>query len=135
MCYNLDNRYIVYLLFLIIYALQNRSAFTKGKKMNSHGYAYFILHPRIMEDLLVLHDVQDEQPYEIVKEIGLQAIDFDNFAADLTVERQYIEDNAYLCGKCDVWKVLLIRGRNPGYGVLVLPETNGYVGWAAYSRE
>ena len=103
--------------------------------MDRHGYAYFIQHPRIMEDLLVLHDVQDEQPYKIVKEIRLQAMDFDNFTTDLTVERQYIEDNASLCCKGDVWKCLLIRGRDPGYGILVLPETNGYVGWAAYSRE
>ena len=102
--------------------------------MNSLGYAYFIQHPRIVEDLLVLHDVQDEQPYEIVREIRLQTIDFDNFTADLTVERQYIEDNAYLCGRGNVWKCLFIRGRDHGHGVLVLPETNGYVGWAAYYR-
>ncbi len=103
--------------------------------MDRHGYAYFIRYPRIVEDLLVLHDASLEQRYEIVKEIRLQAIDFDNFSTDLTVERLYIEDYAYLCGKGDVWKCLLIRGRNPGYGVLVLPEASGFVGWAAYFRE
>ena len=107
----------------------------KERKMIRRGYAYFIQHPRIMEDLLVLHDAADEQPYEIVKEIKLQAMDFDNFTTDLTVERQYIEGNASLCGKGDVWRCLLIRGRDPGYGILVLPETNGYVGWAAYYGE
>ena len=67
--------------------------------MNRTGYAYFIQHPRIVDDLSVLHDVADEQPYEIVKTIRLQAIDFENFITDMTVDRQFIEDYAALCAK------------------------------------
>lgn len=102
--------------------------------MNKHGTAYFIQHPSVVNDLIVLHDVADEQPYEIVKEIRLQAIDFENFITDMTVDRQYIEDYASLCEDGEVKKCLLIHGRDPEYGILVLPEVKCYVGWAAYIR-
>ena len=72
--------------------------------MEKTGKAYFIRYPRIIEDLNVVHDVADESPYEIVKEIRLQAIDFENFATDMTVERQFIEDNAALCEDGEIKK-------------------------------
>ena len=96
----------------------------------------FALHnPRVVNDLIVLHDVMDELPFEIVKEIRLQAIDFENFITDMTVDRQYIKDHAALCDDGEIKKCLLIRGRNPEYGILVLPEAKSYVGWAAYIRK
>ena len=104
-------------------------------KMNKKGTAYFVQHPRIVKDLIVLHDVVDEQPYEIVKEIWLQAIDFENFITDMTVDRQFIEDYAPLCDNGEIKKCLLVRGRDPEYGILVLPEAKCFVGWAAYIRE
>ena len=103
--------------------------------MTKAGNAYFVQHPRIINDLLIIHDVRDEKPFEIVKEIRLQAIDFENFITDMTVDRQYIEDYAVLCDDGEVKKCLLIRGRDPEYGILVLPEAKSYVGWAAYLRE
>lgn len=103
--------------------------------MTGTGTAYFVQHPRIVNDLIILHDVMDEKPYEIVKEIRLQAIDFENFITDLTVDRQYIEDYASLCDDGEIKKCLLIRSRDPEYGILVLPEARSYVGWAAYIRE
>ena len=103
--------------------------------MTETGMAYFVQHPRIVNDLIILHDVMDEKPYEIVKEIRLQAIDFENFITDLTVDRQYIEDYASLCDDGEIKKCLLIRGRDPEYGILVLPEARSYVGWAAYIRK
>ena len=108
----------------------------KGKaQMNCTGHAYFIQHPRTADDLIVLHDVADEQPYEIVRTIRLQAIDFENFITDMTVDPQYIEDSAALCGDGEIKKCLLICGRNPAFGILVIPEAKCYVGWAAYIRE
>ena len=103
--------------------------------MTGTGTAYFVQHPRIVNDLIILHDVRDEKPFEIVKEIRLQAIDFENFITDMTVDRQYIEDYAALCDDGEIKKCLLIRGRDPEYGILVLPEARSYVGWAAYIRE
>lgn len=102
--------------------------------MEKKGSAYFVQHPRLVNDLIVLHDVAEEMPYEIVKEIRLQAIDFENFLTDMTVDRQYIEDAAALCSDGEIKKCLLIRGRDPEYGILVLPEAKCYVGWAAYIR-
>ncbi len=103
--------------------------------MEKTGTAYFVQQPRVVNDLIVLHDVADERPYEVVKEIHLQAIDFENFITDMTVDRQFIEDHAALCEDGEIKKCLLIRGRDPECGILVLPEAKSYVGWAAYVRE
>ena len=105
--------------------------------MEKTGKAYFIRYPRIIEDLNVVHDVADESPYEIVKEIRLQAIDFDNFATDMTVERQSIEDNAALCEDREIKKCLFVYMRGGHAGILVVPDPNDndYVGWAALIKE
>ena len=47
------------------------------------GTAYFVKYPRTLQDLLILHDVAEENPYEIVKDIRLQPIDYENFIACL----------------------------------------------------
>lgn len=103
--------------------------------MDKTGTVYFVKQPRVVNDLIVLHDVADERPYEVVKEIRLHAIDFENFITDMTVDRQFIENHASLCEDGEIKKCLLIRGRDPEYGILVLPEAKCYVGWAAYVRE
>ena len=105
--------------------------------MEKTGQAYFVKYPRLIEDLNVIHDVADESPYEIVKEIRLQPIDFENFATDMTVERQFIEDNADLCAGSTVKKCLFVFMRGGRSGILVLPDPNDrdYVGWAALLRE
>ncbi|MBR3739615.1 MAG: hypothetical protein IKN04_04040 [Clostridia bacterium] len=109
----------------------------KTEIMEKEGTAYFIKYPRVIEDLLVLHDVSDEARYEIVKEIRLQPIDYENFYTDMTVERQYIEDSADLCDDGEIKKCLFVHGRSVKEGILVLPDPseNAYVGWAAYIRE
>ena len=43
------------------------------------GTAYFVKYPKTLQDLLILHDVAEENPYEIVKDIRLQPIDYENF--------------------------------------------------------
>ena len=103
--------------------------------MPKSGTAYFIQDPRVMEDLNVIHALDWEKPYQIVKEIYLQAIDFENFVTDMTVDRQFIEDNASLCEDGEVKKCLLVRGRDPRIGILVIPDAERYVGWAALVRE
>ena len=64
----------------------------------------------------------------------LPLIDYENFITDMTVDRQYLEDNAHLCSKGDVYKCLLIRRENKLDGVLVIPLDKAWVGWAAYYR-
>ena len=103
--------------------------------MEKTGKAYFVKQPRVVNDLIVLHDVADEQPYEVVKEIRLQAIDFENFITDMVADRQFIEDNAALCAKGETWHCILVQQRGRTDGVLVMPEDGCFVGWAAYYSE
>lgn len=103
--------------------------------MEKKRYANFVQHPRTVDDLMALHDAADEQPFEIVKTIRLQAIDFENFLTDMTVDRQYIEDAAYLCEDGKIKKCLFVCGRDPKRGILVIPEAKCYVGWAAYIQK
>ena len=50
--------------------------------MRDNGTAYFVQYPRIMEELNIIHSLDWEKPYQVVKEIYLQAIDFENFVTD-----------------------------------------------------
>ena len=102
--------------------------------MGEPKYAYFVKEPRILKDLFAIHAVDLEHPYEVVKTIELPLIDYENFITDMTVDRQYLEDNAHLCSKGDVYKCLLIRRENKLDGVLVIPLDKAWVGWAAYYR-
>ena len=94
--------------------------------------AYFVKHPRVIEDLQKPHLVTAEQPYEVAKEIMLAAIDYENFITDMEAARQFIEDNAALCSEDKPVKCLLVRQRGRNDGVLVVPEYKSFVKWAAY---
>ena len=67
----------------------------------------------------------------------LCCIDYENFATDMTVERQFIEDNAALCEDGDIKKCLFVYMRGGHSGIMVVPDSNDhdYVGCAALIRE
>lgn len=88
-----------------------------------------------MNDLMVPHPIEQERIYEIVKTIKLSGIDYENFITDMVADRQFIEDNAALCSRGEVWRCLLVQQRGHMDGVLVMPEDGCYVGWAAYYSE
>lgn len=96
------------------------------------GYAYFVEDPRVLEDLIKPHLLEKERPFEVVKIVKLRTIDYENFVTDMVADRQFIEDNADLCSKGDIWKCLLVQKRGSHDGILVLPEGVCYVGYAAY---
>ena len=100
--------------------------------MERTGYAFFVESPRIIEDLLAPHPIEQETQYEIVKTVKLAKIDYENFITDMIADRQFIEDNAALCSQGGVWRCLLVQQRGRSDGVLVMPATDCYVGWAAY---
>ncbi len=100
--------------------------------MQEKGRAYFVMAPRVIEDLKTPHLLDRERPFEVVKAIKLAAIDYENFITDMVADRQFIEDNASLCAKGEVWKCLLVQRRGSCDGVLVMPEGGCYVGYAAY---
>ena len=100
--------------------------------MERTGFAYFVESPRIIEDLLAPHPIEQEIQYEIVKTVKLAKIDYENFITDMIADRLFIEENAALCAQGGVWRCLLVQQRGRTDGVLVVPVDGCYVGWAAY---
>lgn len=97
------------------------------------GNAYFLKKPSRLRDLTRPHRIEDEVPYEVVRTVLLPQIDYENFATDLTVDREYIEKNAHLCGiENGVWKCLLIQQETAKTGILIMPEDESWVGYAAF---
>ena len=87
--------------------------------MKENAKANFVKRPRIFEKLIA--------PDVII----LDSIDYENFITDMLVDRQFIEDFAPLCSQKDIWLCLLVRRRGAHIGVLVMPERECYVGYAA----
>ncbi len=98
------------------------------------GRAYFRKYPSRIENLQRLHLLTDRIPYTIVKVVVLLRIDYENFITDMTVERDFLEKSAPLCSarQDGVLPCVLVRQRNRKDGVLVLPDHEGFVIWAAY---
>ena len=63
--------------------------------MEISGKAYFVSDPRRIEDLTVLHLVEKERPFEVVKIVKLAKIDYENFITDMVADRQFIEELYY----------------------------------------
>ena len=103
--------------------------------MEISGKAYFVSDPRRIEDLTVLHLVEKERPFAVVKTVKLAKIDYENFITDMLADRQFIEDHASLCAKGEVWRCILVQQSGRSDGVLVMPEGGCFVGWAAYYSE
>lgn len=103
--------------------------------MDIHGYAYFVERPRRLEDLQCPHLIDRERPYHIVATVELRKIDYENFVTDMLADRQFIEDHGQDCKAGDVWDCLLVQQRGRTDGVLVLPEQECFVSWAAYVAE
>ena len=103
--------------------------------MGKTGKAYFVPDPSRLEDLIVPHLMSDGRPYEIVKTVTLGAIDYGNFITDMLADRAFIEENHDLCEKGKVWRCLFVHKRGQPDGVLVMPEDDSYVGYAAYIRD
>ena len=100
--------------------------------MEKTGTAFFVDFPRILDELKRPHLLNAERPYEIVNTVTLGKMDYDNFCTDMTVDRQFIEDNYALCGTGPVWKCLFIHQRGRRDGVLIVPTDGCYVKYAAY---
>ena len=94
--------------------------------------AYFTRAPRTMRDLQGPHPLEQEQDFRIAKTIALSHIAYENFEEDLTVDRQFIEDNVSRCSEGKVWECLFVHERRQTDGILVMPEESRYVKWAAY---
>ena len=103
--------------------------------MGNIGHAFFAERPRTIDDLMQPHLSAHEREYQIVKSIELGKMDYENFITDMLADRQFIEDNAGLCSRGDVWQCLLVRQRGCSDGIMVMPEGGCYVGWAALAND
>lgn len=103
--------------------------------MKSCGYAYFVECPRIIDDLMLPHPIEQERPYRVVKSIKLAKIDYENFVTDMIADRQFIADSAELCSQGNVWNCIFVQQRGRTDGVLIMPSDQCYVGWGAYLSE
>ena len=99
--------------------------------MKKIAKANFVKRPRVFEDLTAPDIPKRSEAYRVVKTIILDSVDYENFIADMLVDRQFIEDFAPLCSRKDIWLCLLVRQRSAHIGILVVPERECYVGYAA----
>lgn len=95
--------------------------------------AYFVKHPRTIQDLQVLHLQNRERPFEIIKEIVLNSIDYENFTMDMVADREFLENSFSLCSVGNPMKCLFVREHTGHHGILVVPDPKSpaYVLWAA----
>lgn len=103
--------------------------------MEPHGTAFFVDDPRTWEDLMQPHLLDQERPYRIVKTVTLDRIDYETFITDMLVSRDYLEDPDALCFRSQIWDCFLIRQRGHRGGILVMPDKDGFVEWAALLPE
>lgn len=97
--------------------------------------AYFVRYPRTVDDLRIPHLLNQEHPYEIVRELTLENIDYENFINDMGADRGFLEPAAKLCSWGGKARCLLIRSSASQGSVLVVPdapEHGAHVLWAAY---
>ena len=97
--------------------------------------ALFLHFPRRVSDLRRPHLIDWEQPYTIVHRVFLTAIDYENFISDMTVQRDYLREAEALCTAGPVVRCILVRRKGRRDGILVVPERDGGVAWAAYWAE
>ena len=88
--------------------------------MRRTGTAFFVFHPRTIEEVRRIHDVLQERSYRIVKTITLGVIDYENVITDMLVDRPFLEVYASLC--VAPRDCLYIKRRGAKEGVLVVPE-------------
>jgi hypothetical protein len=96
------------------------------------GKAYFVFTPRNGEVFQQPHLIGHEKPYRIVGNIALSSIDYENFETDMLVEREYLEPFEELCHTGAVYEcVLVCRQGNNRTGILVIPDSGGFIKCAA----
>lgn len=95
--------------------------------------AYFVKQPKTYHDLLSRTDTGAQFPYQVVRTIFLDALDFDNFLYGMDADREYLEKYAPLCSDGAVKYCLLIETEQKAGGILTVPNPKSpcYVLWAA----
>ena len=97
--------------------------------------AFFVFHPRRLEDLRVPHLAEQERAYRVTARVRLSKTDYENFVSDLLADRAFLEEYGKRCGMGAVWECILVQQRKRKDGVLVIPERKCFVARAAYVAE
>ncbi len=103
--------------------------------MKKTGTAFFVDDVRVWEDLIHPHLLEQEKPYEIVKTVTLDKTDYENFIFDMLVSREYLEDPEELSFRSQKWQCFCVQQRGRKDGILVMPDRDGFIEWAAYALE
>ncbi len=100
--------------------------------MNRH--AHFVRFPYTLEELCRPYLYTDQCPYEIAATVMLDPIDYENFITGFDVERAYLAEHYQSCcfGQDGVMRCVFVQHHGRKDGVLVIPDKDGYVIWAAY---
>lgn len=87
----------------------------RNTAMRKTGTAFFVDDPRVWEDLLRPHLLEQEKPFEIVRTITLECIDFENFITDMLVARGYLENPDEQSFRSQKWQCFFRASAGP-YG-------------------
>lgn len=119
--YNVIYRYIIYLHYL-----------KREIIMTDRGRAYFVRTPRRLSDLTLIHLLRAEKPFQIVKTVELDAMDYENFITDLRADRSFLERIPEKRGTERPFGCIFVHQRGRTDGIMVVPTADGHVRWAAY---
>ena len=98
--------------------------------MNYDGTAYFVFRPRRLCELRRPHSLEKEHPYQIIKELTLPPIDFENFSEDLLADRSFLDSFQGPQSKNGVYRCIMICSPHIDEEILVVPN-DGFVQLAA----
>ena len=96
--------------------------------------AYFVHRPRSIGDLMVPHRLEEERSFEIVKQVTVDDLAYENFMYDLYPQREFLLDGYGSCRSGDPMQCLLVRYRDAKDGILVTTLDPELVEYAAYYR-
>ncbi len=100
------------------------------------GRAGFVSRPRRIDDLRDENNTRFEEiDYEVTTIVNLDPVDYEKFITDMTVSRDYLEDVSGNREEEKKVKCLLVVGRGFSEGVLVVPNDEGFVDYAAIYRK
>ncbi len=97
--------------------------------------AFFVRYPRRMNDLMTPHPLEAEKPFQIIEEVKLSHIDYENFSEDLLADRAFLERYHSLHTRDGALQCLLIHDWNQSDGILVVPQNGFVLSAAMYVKE
>ena len=97
--------------------------------------AYFVHRPRSIGDLMTPHRLEEERPFEIVEQVTVDDLAYENFMWDLYPQREFLLAGCESCRSGAPMRCLLVRYRDAKDGILVTTLDPELVEYAAYYRD